>query len=111
VKPQAETGKPLGQSLHHTSGIVLDLKGHDEVIGIADEAGAASQTRADLLLEPGIQHFVEVEVGQERGDDPSLRGAGLRVAPPALFHHPGVEPLVDRAAQHSIPYPSVQKAP
>ena len=64
-----------------------------------------------FVLEPLVQHLVQIDVTQRRGNHTPLRGPPLRIAQLARLHHPGVQPLPYRTSYHSVLHPSVQKAP
>jgi hypothetical protein len=83
--------------------------GQQRIVGEADQKGLSAQTRPDLVREPAVEHFVQVEIRQQRADDASnnvaklgleltvsidriqlkgsyregFGGAPLRIAPPA----------------------------
>src|SRR5947209_358689 len=57
--------KPLRQDFHDLAGVLFTSKTHDEVIRITDQEGLTSQVTLHPILEPDIQHIVQIDVGQE----------------------------------------------
>ena len=58
--------KPLPQNFQHALRISVGLKGHHKVIGIAHQRRAAVQAGSHLILEPRIQHIVQIDVREQR---------------------------------------------
>ena len=54
--------------------------------------------------------MVEGDVRQQRRHDPTLRGAENGTTHLPVLQHTGFQPCVNRAAQHAVAYPLVQKA-
>ena len=77
--PQAEFLQPLDHDPIEPMGIVPILEGTDIIIGVPNQYGLATATRFDYTLKPEVKCIVQVDVGQYRGDDPTLRAAGYRV--------------------------------
>src|SRR5262249_44830164 len=50
----------LRQHLHHPLRVVLSLEGDHEVIRVPDQARSAPEPRSDVVLEPKIEHVVEI---------------------------------------------------
>jgi len=46
--------------------IVLALEQHDEIIGVAHQFGGTTESRPDVPDEPLVEHFVQVDVREER---------------------------------------------
>src|SRR5437016_1482760 len=59
---QTVLGKPFRQHLQHPASVVLTSKTHDQIIRIPNEESTAPQTRLHHLLEPLVQHVVQVDV-------------------------------------------------
>nr|WP_238695431.1 hypothetical protein [Ornithinimicrobium flavum] len=81
----------------------------DEVVGVPDQtvvgpalslAALPLDLGAHLLLPRGDEVIIQRgqgDVGQQRGQDPALRGAGVRRLPRAGGgHHPGLEERLDQ---------------
>src|SRR5712691_2591955 len=58
--------KPLSQHFQHAFGGAVGLEGHHEVIGIAHQGSVPLQARSHLVLEPSVQHMVQVDVREQR---------------------------------------------
>ena len=78
VDRQAVLAHPLGQDLHDPPGVVFSGHPDHEVVRIANQERFAFQARANLLLEPFVQHVVQDDVGQERTDHSTLGCTVLR---------------------------------
>jgi len=65
----------------------------------------ADEPRSNLPHEPLIQHFVQVDVGEDGRNATTLGRASLRVRNHPVFHHARLQPLVDKPQQHSVTYP------
>ena len=78
VDRQAVLAHPLGQDLHDPPGVVFSGYPDHKVVRIAYHEGFSFQARANLLLEPFIQHVVQEDIGQERANDSALRCAVVR---------------------------------
>ena len=95
----------------HPPRVVLALEHQYRVVGIADLERPSPQPRLHIVLEPLVQHFMQIDVAQRRGNHTPLRGPPLRIAQLARLHHAGVQPLPYRSSYHSVSHPSVQKVP
>src|SRR6516164_7066589 len=69
VERQPLLCKPLGKNLQNPLRILPILTAENEVIGVPDFGGLAAQARFYLLLEPLIEHVVQVNVSQQGADD------------------------------------------
>ena len=74
-----EAGPQLGQE---PLGIHPMLKTHDEIIGIAHDHHVALRLCLSPLVDPAVEHFVPVEVGQEWTDVPALTVPSLHTRVP-----------------------------
>jgi hypothetical protein len=90
---QAVLGKPLRQHFHQPPRVRLQLAADHEVVGKPDQKRTTLQSRLDFPHKPFVQHVVQVDVGQQRGDHPSLRRALLRVQQLASVQHSSTEPF------------------
>ena len=68
---------------------LLSVPAWHTIVGIAHQEGAPPQARADTLVKPGIQDFVEEDVREQRADHPTLGGTLVRIPDPAVFHDTG----------------------
>jgi len=62
VERESVPCKPLAQHIHDPLGIFENLERHHAVIGVPHEDTVPLQTRPHVLLEPFIQHMVQVNV-------------------------------------------------
>ena len=99
------------EALKHPPRVVLVLKHQHRVIGVTDLKRPSPKPRLHFVLEPQVQHLVQIDVRKRRRDHPTLRRAPLRITQLARLHHPGVQPLPDCSSYHTVSHPSVQKAP
>ena len=76
---QSEFAQASPKLFHKPLSILLMLKNTDKVIRKADEQRAALTNRLGLFLKPQIQDIMQVEVGQDRRHDPTLRCARCRM--------------------------------
>ena len=65
LKTQIESAKSLSQYGHHPLSVFPVFETDHEVIGISNEGRFPSQLRLRLLLEPLVQHIVQVDVSQD----------------------------------------------
>jgi hypothetical protein len=75
VKGQAVLAKALRQDVHHPSRILFPREHDHEVIGVPHQQSFALQTRSHDVLEPLVEHAMEIEVREKRRDHPALRRA------------------------------------
>jgi hypothetical protein len=64
VKGQPIASKAFGEHLQHPPGVVLPREAHHDIVGIADHEGPSVHPGSDVSLEPQVEHFVQVYVGQ-----------------------------------------------
>src|SRR4051812_44350616 len=65
-------GKTLAQYSQDPRGIGKGLESHHEIVGVPDKAGSPLQAWSDRAFEPLIQHLVQVDVRNTRGDHSPL---------------------------------------
>lgn len=111
MKTETEPLEPFRERREDPAGIRLRSEPEDRIVRIANEDRISGQPRKNLLVEPEIEHFMEIDVRQDRRDHTTLWGPLLRSAPLPIFENSGFQPLVDRTTEHSVSYPLVQKAP
>src|SRR6266850_560445 len=108
---QPVPAKTLWQHLQHPPSVFFTGKAYDEVVRITDEESTSLQPRLDLLLEPHVQHVVQIDVGQKRRNHTALRGALVRKREAAVFEHSRIEPFSDQSQQHPVAYPLPKQVP
>lgn len=111
VDRQAVLAHPPGQDVHDPSGVVFSGHPDHEVVRIANQERLSFQARANLRLEPVVEHVVQDDIGQERTDHSALRSAGLGARESPILQHPRVEPLADQAQDHPVAHPTLEELP
>jgi len=91
--------------------IIPLLKHADSVVGEPYDAASPAQTRNHHVLEPLVQHIVQEDVRQQRGNDPALRRSFPRDGHDAVLEDFRAQPFVDQAPNHAILDPLVQGRP
>jgi hypothetical protein len=105
VKGQTVFGQSLGQHVENPLRVPFSLEDDDCIITVADKDCAADEPWHGLSREPLIQHFVQVDVGDDGRNAATLWAVGFRVLKPPVLHHARLQPLADESQQHSITYP------
>lgn len=95
VKAQAVPTKTLGEDFEYPFGISLIGEHHHRIIGVPYEESTAPQSWENVPFEPHIQNFMQVDVGQQRGDHSTLRRSVHRAITPTFAKHTCFQPLVD----------------
>src|SRR5512135_3430514 len=75
------------------------------VAGITDQGRTPFQAGFDRLLEPCVQDFVEVGIGQGGRNHAPLGAAGLEMRDASFFQHARVEPFADQSQKDPVTYP------
>jgi hypothetical protein len=65
VQRQTVPTKALGQHRHHSPCVLLMLKPQRDIISVANDKRSPLQSRLDLVFEPPVQDFVQVDVAQQ----------------------------------------------
>ena len=65
MEGQAVLVKAFGKRVQNPSRIVFPLEGQDRVVGVTDQGRPPLPAGFDRLLEPSVQDFVELSVGQD----------------------------------------------
>src|ERR1700676_2630334 len=103
--------KSLWQQVQHPPCVFFTGEAYDEVVRIADQERTSLQPRLDFLLEPHVQHIVQIDVGQQRRNHTALWGTLIRKRQVAVFEHPRIKPFTDQSQQHPIAYPLPKQVP
>lgn len=109
VQGEAEPREALGQHLQHLAGIGFVAEGQYGIIGKPHRECPSSQPRFDVFLKPLVQHVVEIDVRQQRGNHAPLWAAYLALLPLPGLQYPGLEPLVDQAKDDAVLHSLLQK--
>jgi hypothetical protein len=87
------------------------LEGRNRVVGVPHQEAVPLQARLGRLREPSIQHVVQVDVREERRDDPALGRAAGRAAQGTRFEHPRPQPFVDHPPDDAVRDALVKEVP
>src|SRR5262249_37325682 len=86
--------KPLAQLFEEPLGLLTMLESNDEVVGEAHDHDISERLLLPPLLDPEVEHVMEIDVRQERADAAALDRTHLGLCPPPLLQHAGLEPLL-----------------
>src|SRR3989338_5775108 len=109
MKRQAILRESLGEDLQDSLRVLAILKAENEIVRVSDFGGPPAQARFHLLLEPLIEHVMEVDVGQQGTDDLPLSGPGLGDQEPAVFDDANVNPFLNQAEDAAVANPSLDE--
>src|SRR6202158_5212130 len=101
--------KPLTQHVHDPFGIFENLECHHAIIGVPHEDAVPLEAWPHVLLEPVIQHMVQVNVCEQGRYDATLWGAFGRVPKEIVLKHARLQPFVDNPTNNSVRESSVEK--
>jgi hypothetical protein len=93
---QTELCEPVAQLSQEPLGILAVLESDDEVIRIAHDDHSPRRLHRPPLLDPQIEHVVQVQVRQQRTDASALDGSRLARCPRPILQHTCGEPLLDQ---------------
>jgi hypothetical protein len=65
MEGQAILAKAFGKHVQNPSRIAFHLEDQDRVVGVTDQGRSPLQAGFDRLLEPCVQDFVEIPVGED----------------------------------------------
>jgi len=99
---QTEPSEPFGQHRKDALCIVAQRTTDDKIINESHYETPSPQTGLHILRYPFVQHVVQVDIGQNRGDDSPLGGAGFGPLNAALVQNTRVQPLADLPQQGSV---------
>ncbi len=90
------------QRVERVTSIVLAVAHHDEIVGVADQRAAPASP-------PGPVEPVQVDVGEQRRDDPALRRPGVAAHDRALPHHPSTQHRAQQSQEFAIDGPFLDR--
>ncbi len=99
----------LGQHLEHPPCVLFPVEGQQRIIAKSDHEGLSVQTRIDLLLVPPVEHLMQLDIRHQGADHASLRAAQLGTMEHPLIHDPDLHPFAQRATDHDVTHPLVEK--
>src|SRR3954452_20696381 len=104
-------GKTLAQNSQDPRGIGKGLESHHEIVGVPDKAGSSLQAWSDRVFEPHIQHMVQVDVRNTRGDHPSLWCPFGWTVQASLLQDARLQPFVDHPSNDPVRDSLVEEVP
>jgi hypothetical protein len=100
---------PPTENLSEVFGVRLVLETGHKVVGVPEQIRFAPTLSSNPALEPDIQDIMEVDIGQERGNNRSLRRTLLARLRQPVFHDAGLEHADDQAKDSPVLYPLLEK--
>src|SRR3954452_7316028 len=108
MEGQAVLPEPLREHLHDPSRVAFHLEDQDRVVGVTDQGRPPLQAGFDRLLEPCVQDFMEISVGEDGWSHTTLGAAGFGVREASVLQHPRVQPFADQSYQDAVTYPPAE---
>jgi len=68
MQTQAVLGESLRQHCQHPPRILFPFEDQHRVIGETDHSRTPPTPRLELMLEPDVKHFMQIEVTEQRGN-------------------------------------------
>jgi hypothetical protein len=87
---------------------LLMFETHHEVVGVAHDHDIAVCLPIPPLLDPQVEHVVQVDIGQQWADAPTLHRSLLTSGSLAVLQHARAEPFLNRS--HDAPCSGSQTA-
>src|SRR5262245_3271130 len=88
--------------------IFLTRKEQDEIIAVAYEKRTTHEPRLHDLLDPFIEHFVQVDVRENGRNNTTLGAPRLRIRQHSVFQDPRLQPFANQSQQHAVAYPAAK---
>ena len=82
--------------------VPLVLETHHKIVRKPNQMSLASKPPSHLLLEPQVEHKVQIHVGQKRAERAALRRPLLRSDDDAVLHDAGPEPFAKQAQDDPV---------
>ena len=109
VERQSKFGKAFVHCCQKPSCFVFVLESKHAVVSVSNQDDVASGVMLAPVLRPGIEDVMQVDVGQQWGDDRPLRGAPFGLDSPAIFDDSGLQPLPDQSQEAAVGNPVLQE--
>ena len=109
VERQTLLRESLGKHVQDPLRVLAMLKAENEVIGVPNFGSHAAQARLHLVLEPLVEHIMQVNVGQQGTDDLPLSGPGLGDQEPTVFDDTDVNPFPNQPEDAAVANPSLDE--
>src|SRR5713101_6382270 len=99
---QVEPREPLPQISVEVFRVPLVLETHHKIVREPSQIRLAPKPPPHFLLEPQVEHKVQVHVGQDWAERAALRGTRFRSDDDAVLHDAGSEPLDNQAQNDAV---------
>src|SRR3989475_639305 len=109
VERQTILCESLGKHFQNPLRVLAILKAENEVIGVPNFGSHAAEARLHLVLEPLVEHIVQVNIGQQGTDDLPLSGSGLGDQEPTVFDDTDVNPFPNQLEDAAVANPSLDE--
>jgi hypothetical protein len=97
MQRQPEPREAVAQFGEESVGVPAMLESDDEVVGETDDDDIAARLPPPPSLDPEVKDVVQVDVGQEGADAPTLDRADLTLSSNSVLQHARPQPLLDEA--------------
>jgi hypothetical protein len=102
VQLQGERFHPFSQFYQKAVRFPFVLEADNNVVGVAHEDDLAPSIPLSPAIRPEVEHVVQVDVGQHRRDDRTLRCAFLADNDPTSFQYSRLQPQLDQPQQSPV---------
>ena len=109
VQLQTKAREPLAKLGPEPLGLATILKAHHEVIREPRHDDIAASVPRTPLVDPQVEHVMEVNVREQRRNRRPLRRALQRLRPLPVFDDPRLQPSLDQAKDPLIRDPVLEK--
>src|SRR5262249_54630526 len=99
---QVEPRDPLPQISVEILRVPLVLETRHKIVSEPSQVRLTPQPPPHLLLEPEVEHKVQVYVGQDGAERAALRGSRFRSDDAAVLHDAGPEPFANQAQENAV---------
>src|SRR5713226_10602660 len=99
---QIEPREPLSQISVEVLRVPLVLETCHKIIGKPNQVRLTPEPPPHFLLEPQVEHKVQIHVGQDWAERAALRRTRLRANDNAVLHDAGPEPLANQAQDDTV---------
>jgi hypothetical protein len=105
---QPKTSQPFPKLAQKPFPILSVLEANNKIIGKPHYHHISSGFVCSPLMNPKVQHIVQVDVGQQRTDTAALNRSDLALCALPILEHPGFEPLLNQPHHAPIPLPDAR---
>src|SRR6516225_311445 len=105
VQLQPELGEPLTQGGQELLRLGAMLKSNNEVVRVTHDDDIAGRLRLPPLLDPQVEHIVQVDVGHQRANAAALHRTGGTLRSDPILQHAGLQPFTDEPTDARVRNP------